>query len=112
MIEERLGKSHRIAGDRTYNWKARMIARATSAAPTFFPPLHLQGDRGNRALVDGGIFVNNPAMAAYAEARNLYPEATDCLIVSVGTGDRDDKITYGEAKGWDCSVGPDRLFQS
>jgi patatin-like phospholipase/acyl hydrolase len=93
-------KSHRIAADPTYNWKARAIARATSAAPTFFPPLHLHRDGEDRGLVDGGVFVNNPAIAAYAEARNLYPDATDFLIVSVGTGDRDDKITYRKAKGW------------
>ncbi len=32
-------KSHRIAQDPTYNWKVKQIARATSAGPTFFPPL-------------------------------------------------------------------------
>src|SRR5437899_1948057 len=77
-----------------------MIARATSAAPTFFPPLHLQGNGGDYALVDGGIFVNNPAMAAYAEARCVYPGESDFYIVSVGTGDRDDRIRYEQAKGW------------
>ncbi len=93
-------KSHRIAADPTYNWKVRQIARATSAAPTFFPPFKLQGGGKDHALVDGGIFVNNPGMAAYAEARNLYRDASEFLIVSVGTGDRDDRITYSTAKGW------------
>lgn len=93
-------KSHRIAADPGYNCEAKQIARATSAAPTYFPPFRMVGDGIEHALVDGGIFVNNPAMAAYAEARNLYPEATDFLIVSVGTGDRDDRITYNDAKGW------------
>jgi uncharacterized protein len=93
-------KSHRIASDPTYNWKVRQIARATSAAPTFFPPLRLTGDGQEHALVDGGIFVNNPGMAAYAEELNLYPGASKLSIVSVGTGDRDDRITYDRAKGW------------
>ena len=44
--------------------------------------------------------VNNPGMAAYAEAHSLYPDASEFLIISVGTGDRDDRITYREAKGW------------
>src|SRR6201981_662651 len=34
-------KSHKIASDPTYNWQLTDIARATSAAPTFFSPLHL-----------------------------------------------------------------------
>ena len=93
-------KSHKIAKDPSWNWPVKMIARATSAAPTFFPPLHLQGNGGDYALVDGGIFVNNPAMAAYAEARCVYPDESDFYIVSVGTGDRDDRIRYEQAKGW------------
>lgn len=93
-------KSHMIARNSTYNWKLTEVARATSAAPTFFPPLHLSRNGADYALVDGGVFVNNPAMASYAEARRLYPQASEFVIVSVGTGDRDDRITYSQAKGW------------
>ena len=82
-------KSHKIASDPTYNWQLTDIARATSAAPTFFPPLHLTRGAEDYALVDGGVFVNNPSMAAYAEARSLYPQALAFSVVSVGTGDRD-----------------------
>jgi hypothetical protein len=39
-------------------------------------------------------------MAAYAEARALYPDATQIIVVSVGTGDRQDQITYASAKDW------------
>jgi len=93
-------KSHKIAQNPAFNVKVRDAARATSAAPTFFPPFRLIADRKTHALVDGGIFVNNPAMAAYAEARNLYPDASQFLILSVGTGDRNDRITYRKAKAW------------
>jgi uncharacterized protein len=93
-------KSHRIASDRTYDWSVRSIARATSAAPTFFPPLYLSTGTEDYALVDGGVFVNNPSMAAYAEARWLYPDATNFVVVSVGTGDRQDRISYAKAKSW------------
>jgi patatin-like phospholipase/acyl hydrolase len=93
-------KSHRIAADRDYNWKVTDIARATSAAPTFFPPLHLTRGDNDYALVDGGVFVNNPSMSAYAEARSLYPDAGSIMIVSVGTGDRQDRITYAAARKW------------
>jgi len=93
-------KSHRIAQHPNYNWPVTAIARATSAAPTYFPPLHLARGNENYALVDGGVCVNNPAMAAYAEARSLYPDFLNFLVVSVGTGDRQDGITYAEAKEW------------
>ena len=93
-------KSHKIASDPTYNWKLTDIARATSAAPTFFSPLHLTKGEADYALVDGGVFVNNPSMAAYAEARSLYPDAPAFTVVSVGTGDRQDQITYASAKDW------------
>jgi uncharacterized protein len=93
-------KSHRIAADPTFNWKLTEIARATSAAPTFFLPLHVTRGDQDYALVDGGVFVNNPSVAAYAEARSLYPDATEIMVVSVGTGDRRDQITYSAAKDW------------
>ena len=50
--------------------------------------------------MDGGIFVNNPGMATYSEARHLYPDASDFLVVSVGTGDGNDRLTYEGAKTW------------
>jgi len=94
-------KSHRIPDDPTYDWPLWQVARATSAAPTFFPPFRLQqGESQEYVLVDGGILVNDPAMAAYAESRNLYPQAKGHVVVSVGTGDRNDRITYEECRNW------------
>jgi patatin-like phospholipase/acyl hydrolase len=93
-------KSHRIARDPHFNCRVRDAARATSAAPTFFPPLHLTRGDKDYALVDGGVFVNNPSMAAYAEARALYPDAEHMIVLSVGTGDRQDQIRYAKAKNW------------
>jgi hypothetical protein len=93
-------KSHRIAADPAWNWPVTSVARATSAAPTYFPPLHLTRGNEDYVLVDGGVFVNNPAMAAYAEARALYPDFAKFVVVSVGTGDRQDHIAYAAAKKW------------
>lgn len=56
-------------------------ARATSAAPSYFKGYELD----KRLLVDGGICVNNPAQAALAHARELWPEES-IQIWSVGTG--------------------------
>lgn len=55
--------------DALYLWDNRNpfrifdAARATSAAPTYFPP-HI---KGNRAFVDGGLIANNPALVALTE---------------------------------------------
>ena len=48
----------------------REVARATSAAPTYFPPekIATADPLDYYALIDGGVVAGNPAMCAYAEA--------------------------------------------
>ncbi len=70
-------------------------AEATSAAPTYFEPVLVDG----APLVDGGVFAANPAMCAYAEAVRLDP-ATQPRVVSLGTGSQTSPITYADARGW------------
>jgi hypothetical protein len=82
----------------------RVVARATSAAPTYFEPEHVMAlapgaSPADYALVDGGTFANNPAMCAYAEARRNDPDA-DVLIVSLGTGRLTESIAFEKAKHW------------
>ncbi|MGA3210662.1 MAG: patatin-like phospholipase family protein, partial [Terriglobales bacterium] len=99
-------KSHKIETDASYDAPVARVARATSAAPTYFPPLLVpaseSGWNQELCLIDGGVCVNNPAMAAYAEAKMLYhpiPQA-EYLVVSVGTGDRKDQLHYRGAASW------------
>ena len=49
----------------------KQIARATSAAPTYFECLKLKASPpvDYFTLIDGGVFANNPSMCAYAEAK-------------------------------------------
>jgi uncharacterized protein len=82
------------------NFLVRDVARATSAAPTYFEPAHISSFDGKSwALVDGGVFANNPALCAYVEAgkidfskvlndpgKPVGPSAKDIIIVSLGTG--------------------------
>lgn len=76
-------------------------ARATAAAPTYFEPARVRARSGKtRALVDGGVFANNPAMCAYAAARRLYPNADGFLIASFGTGQLQRPIRFEQAKNW------------
>jgi patatin-like phospholipase/acyl hydrolase len=87
-----------------YDVPMRVAARATSAAPTYFEPALVQWPTERDVLVDGGVFANNPAMCAYAEARQTLTQAgrtaDDILIVSLGTGFYDQPYRYEQAKGW------------
>jgi uncharacterized protein len=83
-----------------------VVARATSAAPTYFEPEDVHssvepgaGQASEYVLVDGGTFANNPAMCAYAEATRNNPGA-EVLIVSLGTGRLTESISFEQAKHW------------
>ena len=86
------------------NHLLRQVARATSAAPTYFEPAEVLpvGRPGAEArhLIDGGVFANNPALCAYAEAISLGISPDDLLLVSLGTGIATRPIKYDEAKDW------------
>ncbi len=76
------------------------IARATSAAPTFFPPHELEREGEHFSLIDGGVYANNPALCAYAEARRLFPRESDFLLVSLGTGRYQRRYSYETVDDW------------
>ena len=57
-------------------------AHATSAAPTYFPEMEIDGD----LYVDGGIGYNNPTEEAIREARRIWPTRQIGCLVSIGTG--------------------------
>ncbi len=80
----------------------KAVARATSAAPTYFPPARVDtaGPTGFYALIDGGVFANNPGVCAYAEARILNRGRNDFLLLSLGTGGQTRTIPYDKAKDW------------
>jgi patatin-like phospholipase/acyl hydrolase len=71
------------------------VARATSAAPTYFEPFEAAG----RALLDGGVFAVNPAMSAFAEVLKEV-DAGEVVLVSLGTGQHTHKRPFDEIKDW------------
>ena len=105
------------------NFLLRDIARSTSAAPTYFEPNSLAWSGGdNLALVDGGVFANNPSMLAYTEAVELLrsrkqqaaaaesefeafsapvsSDRSDVFMLSLGTGRVLKPYRYEDAKSW------------
>ncbi|MEM7551921.1 MAG: patatin-like phospholipase family protein [Bacteroidota bacterium] len=109
-------KSHKARSDLNYNFELKDVARATSAAPTYFECARVKSFKNETfALIDGGVFVNNPSLCAYSEARAMTfgqlkgddhpkagenPTAKDMLIISFGTASSTDYHSYDEAKDW------------
>ncbi len=94
-------KSTKARADERDDFAIRDAAQATSAAPTYFEPVRLEREHGrpDLALVDGGVFANNPAMCAYAEA--LKDEGDDeIVLLSLGTGELTRPLPYEDAKDW------------
>jgi len=85
-----------------YDFPARGVARATSAAPSYFEPMKLfTGTIAHHyTLIDGGVFANNPAACALVEARTTRPDAGAYLVVSLGTGTLLRELPLGVAKYW------------
>jgi uncharacterized protein len=88
------------------------IVRASSAAPTFFPPQKImvpdeQGQIHNYEFVDGGVSsYNNPSLQVFLEATDPqykygWPTGTDkLLLLSLGTGFNSITIDEGKASGY------------
>jgi len=95
-----LFKSTKAGGDARRDYYLRDVARATSAAPTYFPPAHITSLAGEVAsLVDGGLYANNPSACALAQAAKAGRLA-DMAMVSLGTGQIERPYLYDAAKGW------------
>lgn len=87
----------------------RDVARATSAAPTYFPPAQIS-PAGLKEFkvhaVDGGVFANNPSTRALVEAmKHEHATAgsmgdTYFALVSLGTGSLRRTYRYKDTKKW------------
>ena len=125
-IEERRTfyfNSDRAKMDDKENFRVWEVCRCTSAAPTYFEPHQINYGGDLVALVDGGVFANNPAMLAYTEAKRRFDEqrasepvivdreASDVavaarqieepfLMLSLGTGSSRKRYPYDKAKDW------------
>lgn len=101
------GEPYPISSREHCGFLMRAAARATSAAPTFFPPLvAYQQNSQNRklTLIDGGVVANNPVLYAYREAKKLYPNAKIFHVLSISTAPTDYHLdatkTGGGFLGW------------
>ena len=71
------------------NYDLWQVARATSAAQTYFPAFTL----GDKVLWDGGNVANNPAACAVAEAARMWGTNEKFRVLSLGCGAASSKLT-------------------
>jgi uncharacterized protein len=71
------------------------VARATSAAPTYFPAFRTSE---KELFIDGGLVANNPSLVGYFEVALKFAQCRDNIkILNIGT------------EGCECSLPGDRL---
>jgi len=95
--------------------RLRDAIMGSTAAPTFFPPHRIETPDGARSwtAIDGSVYINDPAMAAVAEAKRLFPgEAVH--VVSLGTGRQTRNYPFDEARHWGFSqwISPTGRFRT
>ncbi|MFF0830672.1 CBASS cGAMP-activated phospholipase [Brevibacillus sp. NPDC003359] len=60
------------------------VALATAAAPTYFPIVELETEKGREQFVDGGLWANNPSLAGIQEFVKFYKDGSSyhdyCLL--------------------------------
>ncbi len=96
------------ASESNNDFKVWQVARATSAAPTYFEIAQIENRLGDKfSLIDGGVFAKNPSLCAYLEAhqnfKNIKSEkvtAKDIFMVSLGTGSNQKPFTFNELECW------------
>ena len=79
------------------------VCRASTAAPSYFPAHGMEVDGQLCSLIDGGIVANNPTACAIAEALRRDREVRQCgdlVVLSVGTGERNQPIPLASAREW------------
>ena len=88
------------------------IAKATSAAPTYFKPAEIEDVHTIRkyVMVDGGVSANNPSLSALTYAYSQYKDSVNYFVVSIGTGNYsspiDKSIGHGGMLGWATNIIP------
>ena len=90
-------RSERAVDDPEYDFSLFEVARASSAAPTYFEPFEVTDAAGARTypLIDGGVYGVNPALCAFVD----HPDEID-FLVSLGTGSQTRPYTYAQTRWW------------
>lgn len=92
-----------VGGDSDPNFYMVDAALSTAAVPTYFPPVCVNGidnPQNSYCLIDGGIFCINPALSAFIEARKIFPDSSEYIILSLGTGNQKEEYKTEKMQNW------------
>ena len=95
---------HKAREEPNYDFPMRFVARATSAAPTYFEPEELKATKPHGGLVDGGVFANNPAMCAYVEMKKLRRSPRTCWSSRSARASTRGRSTTPRRKDWGLAM--------
>ena len=107
--EALLFKSRQALREANRNARLIDICRATSAAPTYLPAYNFMYNEKKRVCVDGGIYMNNPAVGALVEVTKYHKETpynfqelslNDISVLSIGTGHYSSEIARKKVEGF------------
>jgi patatin-like phospholipase/acyl hydrolase len=95
--------------DPTWDLPLRDVARATSAAPTYFPPHEIDWAGRRCSFIDGGVWANNPSAVALTESLVLTGERAltgqSVFLLSLGTGTAATGAAFAGTDSWIGSAG-------
>ena len=82
----------------------REAVRATTSAPTYFPARYVETTpdenmphvKQRHSLIDGQFFAGNAPHRMYAMAKKIAPPDAEIVVVHVGTGDVENRLTPEE----------------
>ena len=104
-----LFRSRTAATDPEANACLYDVCRATSAGPTYLPAHSFRFEGREITCIDGGVYINNPALGAIAEISRYRsdpfynrPELdwSDIHVLSLGTGHYTGQVSSHQAMGW------------
>ncbi len=82
------------------NFAVSDLLMGAVSPPGYFPSVVFGSQKNRFVLVDGGLFANNPSLAAVLIAMKEYPKKK-YILVSLGTGKvKGEKIPTGKQVGW------------
>ncbi len=95
-------KSKTLPTPKDLNFALHHMGRAATAVPTYFSSALISDTTGaNRfSLCDGSVYANNPAIIAYSRALELYPQAEEFHLLSLGTAPKRMEFSHKKIRDW------------